>query len=100
MRKQRTSSTACTSFKKVSLLSLLIKTSALIAKFTSIQNMERLKQMNMKKEIEEKDGKIEKLKIKREREILDCRAQAHYTAELREQLRYSRSNYDFQITFH
>ena len=49
--------------------------------------MERLKQISMKREIEEKDGKIEKLKMKREREILDCKAQAHYTAELREQLR-------------
>lgn len=53
----------------------------------SIQHIERAKQLNMKKEIEKKDDKIEKLKTKREREILDCRAQAHYTAELREQLR-------------
>lgn len=50
--------------------------------------MERIKQQIIKKEIKEKDYRIEKLKTKREREILDCRAQAYYTAELRDQLRY------------
>ncbi len=53
----------------------------------SVQDMERIKQQIMKKEIKEKDSRIERLKMRREREILDCRAQAQYTAELREQLR-------------
>lgn len=55
---------------------------------SSIQQLDRIKQQIMKKEIEEKDSRIERLKIKREHEISNCRAQAHYTAELREQLRY------------
>lgn len=54
----------------------------------SVQQLERIKQQIMKKEIEEKDNRIERLKIKREQEITNCRAQAHYTAELREQLRF------------
>lgn len=49
--------------------------------------MERIKQQIVKKEIQEKDHRIQKLKLKREREILDCKAQAQYTAELRDQLR-------------
>lgn len=54
---------------------------------SSIQQLDRIKQQIMKKEIEEKDSRIERLKIKREQEISNCRAQAHYTAELREQLK-------------
>ena len=53
--------------------------------------MEQIRQQIVKKEIEEKDSRIERLKIKREREILDCKAQAQYTAHLRDQLRF----YDF-----
>lgn len=55
---------------------------------SSIQQLDRIKQQIMKREIEEKDSRIERLKIKREQEISNCRAQAHYTAELREQLKY------------
>lgn len=49
--------------------------------------MERIKQQIVKREVQEKDHRIEKLKMKREREILNCKAQAQYTAELREELR-------------
>ena len=54
----------------------------------SVQEMERIRQQIVKKKIEEKDNRIERLKIKREREIMDCKAQAQYTAELRDQLRF------------
>lgn len=59
--------------------------------------MERIRQQIMKKEIKEKDFRIQKFKAEREREILDCRAQAYYTAELREQLRYFKYNFMFII---
>lgn len=57
----------------------------------SVQEMERIKQLIVEKEVEEKNSRIEKLKIKREQEIMDCKAQAQYTADLRDQLRFCNS---------